>query len=242
MHYPCGLPRLLALPIAIQSAVIGCASLERQPAAAVGQPVSFVTSDSITLRGHLYGYGSTGVILAHMFPADQQDWSDFARILAAQGYQALTFDFRGFSESDGSSGVERAGDDLEAAYNFLRPRTNRIFLIGASMGADASILVAAREPAAGVVAISPPIKFRGLDVSVAITEVKAPILLITSTQDSLVTGEPEALYKSASTPSKSLGYVAGHAHGTDMLRGPYGADVEHWMLAFIRANDHSPPT
>jgi hypothetical protein len=42
------------------------------------------------LRGHLYGSGSTGVILAHMYPADQSDWTDFAKVLAAHGYQALT--------------------------------------------------------------------------------------------------------------------------------------------------------
>ena len=40
--------------------------------------------------------------LAHMYPADQSDWTDFAQVLAAQGYQALTFDFRGFTESEGT--------------------------------------------------------------------------------------------------------------------------------------------
>src|ERR1700686_1203225 len=69
-----------------------------------GEHVSFTTSDDVLLRGHLYGRGSTGVILAHMYPADQSDWTDFARVLAAHDYQALTFDFRGFTESEGQSG------------------------------------------------------------------------------------------------------------------------------------------
>src|SRR5712664_280032 len=41
-----------------------------------GEHVSFSTSDGVLLRGHLYGHGSVGVILAHMFPADQSDWTD----------------------------------------------------------------------------------------------------------------------------------------------------------------------
>ena len=92
-----------------------------------GKHVSFTTSDGVLLRGHLYGTGSTGVILAHMYPADQSDWTDFAQVLAAHGYQALTFDFRGFTESEGSSGTEYAGTDLLAAYQFMRSRVSRIY-------------------------------------------------------------------------------------------------------------------
>src|SRR6204780_5857150 len=71
-----------------------------------GQHVSFTTSDGVLLRGHLYGSGSTGVILAHQYNADQSDWTDFAQGLAAHGYQALTFDFRGFTESGGRARPE----------------------------------------------------------------------------------------------------------------------------------------
>jgi pimeloyl-ACP methyl ester carboxylesterase len=201
-----------------------------------GERVSFVTADGITLRGHLYGRGSTGVILAHMYPADQQDWADFARVLAANGYRALTFDFRGFSESEGSSGVEFADRDLQAAYGFMRPKVDRIFLAGASMGADASILVAVHQPVAGIICISTPIRFRGLDVEDAITHIHAPLLLITSAQDSLVTGESEALLLRAPKP-RALKTFPGHAHGTALLYGPYAADLQRLMLTFIRDHD-----
>src|SRR6202795_3534595 len=121
-----------------------------------GEHVSFTTSDGVLLRGHLYGRGSTGVILAHMYPADQSDWTDFAKVLADHGYQALTFDFRGFTESEGRSGTEYADRDLLAAYKFMLTRTSTIFLAGASLGAEASILVAAKKPVAGVICISVP--------------------------------------------------------------------------------------
>ena len=39
----------------------------RKPQDLGGEHVSFTTSDGILLRGHLYGTGSNGVILAHMY-------------------------------------------------------------------------------------------------------------------------------------------------------------------------------
>ncbi|MGA9305487.1 MAG: hypothetical protein WBW31_08795, partial [Candidatus Sulfotelmatobacter sp.] len=39
----------------------------RKPHDLGGAHVSFTTSDGILLRGHLYGTGPTGVILAHMY-------------------------------------------------------------------------------------------------------------------------------------------------------------------------------
>ena len=139
--------------------------------------------------------GSTGVILAHMYPADQSDWTDFAQVLAAHGYQALTFDFRGFTESEGTS-TEFAGTDLLAAYQFMSPRVSRIFIAGASR-AEAAILVAAREDVAGIILISVPTSFGGIAVTESISHVRAPILFVTSAGDPLVGGQPEILYREA---------------------------------------------
>jgi dienelactone hydrolase len=201
-----------------------------------GEHVSFRTSDGVLLRGHLYGRGSTGVILAHMYPADQSDWTDFARVLAAHGYEALTFDFRGFTESEGESGTEYADRDLMAAYRFLRPRVSRIFIAGASLGAEAAILVAAHEQVAGIICISVPASFGGLDVTKAITQVHVPILFVTSKNDSLVAGQPEILYRLAEAP-KSFETYPGKDHGTTILFGPYGNELQNLMLRFIATND-----
>jgi uncharacterized protein len=202
-----------------------------------GEHVSFTTSDGVLLRGHLYGSGATGVILAHMFPADQSDWTDFAQVLAAHGYQALTFDFRGFTESEGTSGTEFADKDLLAAYQFLRPNVARICIAGASLGAEAAILVGAREDVAGLICISTPTSFGGLDVTDPVRQVRAPILFVTSAGDPLVGGQPEILYRLAQAP-KSIEVYPGTAHGTAILFGPYGAELKALMLRFIAANLH----
>jgi len=201
--------------------------------------VSFTTSDGVLLRGHLYGRGSTGVILAHMYPADQSDWTDFARVLAAHGYQALTFDFRGFTESEGSSGTEFADRDLIAAYQFLRPRVTRIFIAGASLGAEAAILVAAREQVAGIICISVPTSFGGLDVEPVVHLVRAPILFVTSVDDPLVADQPQILYKLATAP-KSFEEYPGDAHGTAILYGPHATELQSLMLRFIAEHDSGP--
>src|SRR5579862_309195 len=214
----------LALTIAaILALTAGCfaPTPTRRPQDLGGEHVSFTTADGILLRGHLYGTGSTGVILAHMYPADQSDWTDFAQVLAAHGYTALTFDFRGFTESEGRTGTEFADRDLLAAYQFLRPRVSRIFIAGASFGAEAAILVAAREPVAGVICISTPISFGGLNVKDAVRRVRAPILFVTSEDDPLVAGQPEILYRLAEAP-KSFQSFSGRAHGTAILFGPHG--------------------
>jgi dienelactone hydrolase len=231
--------------IALLALVAGCFAPNpvRKPQDLGGEHVSFTTSDGVLLRGHLYGNGSTGVILAHMYPADQSDWTDFANVLATHGYAALTFDFRGFTESEGTSGTEFAGADLMAAYRFLRPRVSRIFIAGASLGAEAAILVAAREDVAGIICISAPTSFGGLEVTESIRHVRAPILFVTSADDPLVRGQPEILYGLAQAP-KSIEVYPGRAHGTALLFGPHGAELRALMLRFIAANQqdsHSPP-
>ena len=220
--------------IAILALTAGCfaPTPTRTPQELGGEHVSFTTSDGVLLRGHLYGTGSTGVILAHMYPADQSDWTDFAQVLAAHGYQALTFDFRGFTESEGSSGTEYAGTDLLAAYQFMRTRASRIYIAGASLGAEAAILVGAREDVAGLILISVPTSFGGIVVTDSIRHVRAPILFVTSAADPLVGGQPEILYREAVAP-KSIKVYPGRAHGTAILFGPYGADLQALMLRFI---------
>jgi hypothetical protein len=61
--------------IAIWLLTAGCftPAPTRKPQDLGGQHVSFTTSDGVLLRGHLYGTGSTGVILAHMTFADSRN-------------------------------------------------------------------------------------------------------------------------------------------------------------------------
>jgi pimeloyl-ACP methyl ester carboxylesterase len=127
--------------------------------------IRFRAGDGVELVGRLWGDGDVGVILAHGFSQGQaQDgWLPFPAVLAERGYLPLTFNFRGFCDSEGCSEgdmeLENNWRDAMAAVALLEERgAKKIFLIGASMGGLA-VLRAARTPGvdvAGVVSLSTP--------------------------------------------------------------------------------------
>jgi pimeloyl-ACP methyl ester carboxylesterase len=132
------------------------------------EAIRFRAGDGVELTGRLWGEGDVAVILAHGFSeaTAQDDWLElrpFAPALAQRGYTVLSFNFRGFCDSEGcSDGTIEFGNnwrDAIAAVAFSEERgAKKIFLIGASMGGLA-VLRAARTPGvdlAGVVSLSTP--------------------------------------------------------------------------------------
>lgn len=204
--------------------------------AAAGTAVHLRTTDGQTLGAHLYGSGQTGVILAHQYNGDQTRWTDFAMILAAHGYCALTFDFRGFPESGLIVHVPASPVDLKAAYDFMGARVKHLFIAGASMGSDAAIALASQHPVAGLILLSTPVEFGGLNVYDADARVTAPMLFVETTDDPFVAGNSAVLYRHA-TAKKFLKIYSGSEHGTEILRGAHGAELRNLMLQFIA--DHS---
>jgi pimeloyl-ACP methyl ester carboxylesterase len=129
------------------------------------QAIRFRAGDGVELAGRLWGEGKAAVILAHGFSqgSAQETWLPFPGVLAKRGYLVLTFNFRGFCDSEGcSEGDMELGNnwrDAMAAVAHLEERgAKKIFLIGASMGGLA-VLRAARTPGvdlAGVVSLATP--------------------------------------------------------------------------------------
>jgi pimeloyl-ACP methyl ester carboxylesterase len=192
--------------------------------------------DPIVLDGRVFGDGPTGVILAHMRPADQTSWFPFATELARTGdFTVLTFDFRGYGESTGDKQFDRVDADLEAALAYMREtlEVDRIFLVGASMGGTASLVVAARENVAGVVSISSPAQFPPLDALETMAEVRAPKLFITAEDDVPAVRSLEDLWEVAPAPKDQHVYE-GDEHGTDLFAGMHAADLEQRLIAFLR--------
>jgi dienelactone hydrolase len=89
------------------------------------------------------------VVVAHGFTADQQIMSNISRSLANHGFAVLAIDFRGH----GSNTHPFEGDiveDLKAAVDWADTSpyidTNRIAVLGHSMGASAALEFASRDP------------------------------------------------------------------------------------------------
>src|SRR5438128_10393932 len=148
-------PMVVALIVVVLLAG-SCSRLAQQQseALAASTAVTFQTDDGVQLAGRLFGPSdaTAGIVLAHMFPADQSAWFETAAALGSAGYRVLTFDFRGYCPGgdagcpQGTEDVGQATADLQAALDYLRSLgPTRIGLAGASMGGTAALLVAASE-------------------------------------------------------------------------------------------------
>ena len=224
------------LTLAVLTALLACIGAAPACKAAGPQAVDFKATDGVPLHGYLFGRGSTGVILAHMYPADQKSWFPMARKLAENGYLAMTFDCRGYGESGGDKVIADIDRDLEGAYRFLRPKVKKIFLIGASMGGTAAIRVAAGNPTAGVATLSAPLAFRGLDARKAVYRLSVPCLFIAAGEDRYAATAARKFHEAAKSPKRRLLIVPGSEHGTRILKGPEGKKVEDAIFEFLKSN------
>ena len=231
-------PLVLALAGALALALSGCGG-EATPtspakATATYQAVTFLSTDGLELSGHLFGEGDVVVILAHMFPADQGSWQDFARELAEEGYMALTFDFRGYGSSQGPREIDQIDKDVEGALDYVEELgASSIVLTGASMGGTASIKVAARREVSGVISLSGAVEFRGLEALADVKQVQVPKLFIAADGDQSARQSLETLYDSSPGEREFLVLAGSSAHGTDLLKGTESRRVREEILGFL---------
>jgi pimeloyl-ACP methyl ester carboxylesterase len=224
-------------------ALTGCGgstpSTSAAPAAGPGVTVTFPSTDGVVLSGRGFGSGAKGVVLAHMYPADQSSWFAYAQQLAAKGYRVLTFDFRGYGASTGTKDIARIADDVEAAYREIKHQgATRVALVGASMGGTASLLAASRQPVVGVVTLSAPVEFMGLDARSVVKALTAPKLFMAAEKDVGAAGARELALLAA--PPKGLFICPGGDHGTDLLQGDSSKAVADRITAFLSAAFTAP--
>lgn len=197
-----------------------------------------VIEDEIVLSGRLFGaQNEVLVILSHMVRSDKTAWFGFAEKLADNGYAALAYDFRGNGDSEGDEDYEKLDDDLSAVMRYMRERGwLEVFLVGASMGGTASLVVAAGQDVAGVVAISAPAEFDEQDALEAVARITAPKLFIASEDDTAVMISLDEFLEATGEPKESQTY-AGDAHGTNLLQRDQSEHVdavEDRILQFLR--------
>ncbi len=221
---------------------VGCRAGTTEAPQAGSRAVVFHASDGTRLEGREFGSGNVGVVLAHMFPADQRSWWPFAGTLADDGYRVLTFDFRGYCPggnagcSGGSKDIPKISEDVAAAATYLRDAgATRVMLIGASMGGTASLLAAAQpevHPSA-IVTLSAPLSFEGLTIDpTTLQNVEAPKLFIAGNGDSTAAQAAQQLYDQA-LGSRRVEIVPTDDHGTDLLTGTRGEEVQKLITTYL---------
>jgi dienelactone hydrolase len=183
-----------ASPSPAPSDAAGC-----QGAAPHGQRVTFGPEGAANLVGVLFGTGRTGMVLAHQSRANRCQWAAYAEESARAGYRVLTFDFPGDGDSPAGLGNDAA---VAAAVAYLRGQgAQSIVLIGASMGGNAVLAAAPRitPPVAGVISLSAPAVFQGLDAGAAVRNLAVPVLYAVCQKDAGFAEDAAALY--AATPA-----------------------------------------
>jgi pimeloyl-ACP methyl ester carboxylesterase len=234
---------LVAVFLLPASACVDANEDVRADAVAGSTAVTFRTEDGVRLAGRLFGdpeTATTGIVYAHMLPADQTSWFEFAKRTADQGYLALTFDFRGYCPggdggcSEGERSVLSDPTDLSAAVDYLRSKgAESIALVGASMGGTAALVVAAAEgdAIAAVVTLSAPQSIEGLVAGPdVLAQVSAAKLFVAGSGDGAAEQAAQALSDQSPAP-KRIEVVASDDHGTDLLIGNQAEIVRNLVLS-----------
>ena len=205
------------------------------------ETVSFTTEDDIDLEGKLFlSAGDTAVVFAHMAGEnDQENWLDFANLVARRGFTALTFNFRCYGNSGcggTGSGSILLSRDLGAAIEFLHAQGfKRIVCIGASMGGRGCVNAAFEQELAGLVIVSGTgSSDRDRQNLADFISPNMPKLFVVTKNDST---EGRALtmtnlYESAPEP-KILKIYPGTAHGTELFNSKYKQDFRELLFEFL---------
>ncbi len=161
------------------------------------------------------------VLLLHMLGSNREAWAPLAPELADVGYSVLALDMRGHGETGGAPDWTLAGDDLTRVWQVLSGRPDvdagRTAIIGASIGANLALVVAAEIPAVRtVVLLSPGLDYRGVQTEAAMTAYgDRPVLIVASAEDGYAADSSRRLAGLA--PGAALTIYEGAGHGTTML-------------------------
>jgi pimeloyl-ACP methyl ester carboxylesterase len=242
--------RTTAILATLAILLAGCGASNVEPPTD-SREITFDSADGVTLAGRLFGpdEGSAGVVLAHMFPADQSSWYAFADRLAGEGYRVLTFNFRGYclgGDAGCSEGEKRIPDiwqDVVGAMDALRSEgVSRIALIGASMGGTASLVAASKEgeDVDAIVTLSAPTSFEGLVADPeTVSQLTAAKLFIAGHADTTAAEAVEVLYAEALQPKRPL-ILTTEDHGTDILAGNQAGiastEILSWLDRYLPAS------
>jgi len=206
------------------------------------EEVTFTAEDGIKLSGTLFGEGDVAIILAHQgtVGADQTTWQPFARLLAENGFTALTFDFRGVGKSEGKLETPRLIYDVNGAINFLHERGyDRIACVGASMGGTACLRAALDQQLAGLVVFASTMSIGSPTAAQddELAHLNIPKLFLTASGDhSIVVNNTTRMYEVSAEPKALHIFEDMTEHGTDLFDTDVHDELTDVLLTFIVSN------
>ena len=168
------------------------------------------------------------VFYFHGNAEDLGDSLPLLRELQAAGFAVLAFDFRGYGLSGGKATEQNVYADTAAVFAYARAQLGvtpeRVVVVGRSVGSGPAVDLAAREPVAGLVLISPftsafrvltgvkILPFDRFDNLAKIGRVRAPILIFHGTADEVIPfSHGQKLFAVAPEPKRAV-WIEGAGH------------------------------
>ncbi len=222
---------------------------EDGPEAGTVEGIELMSSDGLLMRAEVRWGGETWLLLGHMFTANLRAWDPIAEDFHSRGYSVLTWDFRGHGETPRFAHIPeelRAAElhrEWRVALDYAEAAgAELIYGAGASMGGTSLAVTAAMEAAMrdrfdGMILISAPTIFRGLDALADYAVVTIPRLIIVGVDDRSAPTFARLFHRDAVGPSK-LVELPTNLHGNDLTSDEeFGPQVLELMREFLPAAD-----
>ena len=170
----------------------------------IREAVTLSTSDGETLVGELARAESpSGDVILFLHPLPTHGGFMDSHILrkaanrlpAMTGISVFRFNTRGTESPNGKSSGEFDGGnaeqyDLQAAFEFLKPQFERIWLVGWSFGTELVLKYGWQYPIAGAVLLSPPLHRTSQEELLRWNQVEAPLVALIPELDDFLTEGP----------------------------------------------------
>lgn len=212
----------------------------------VMEKIILKTSDNKEIIGnYLEVSGAKGVgLLLHMMPSTKESWKEFDEELAKAGFSSLAIDLRGHGESTGGpEGFIQFSDkenqdsilDVETAIDFLIKKgvsKEKIFLVGASIGANLSLQYQKENPPIkATILLSPGLNYRGILGGEIAKDLKNDQTFFVSgsehdcgyqntdgvSSDKCASGMAKEIFENTPSLNKQIKIFSNSAHGTTIL-------------------------
>lgn len=201
---------------------------ECRPEASQGRSLRLTNGAGLSIAALDLGQGASGVVLAHQSDGNLCEWLPYGQTLVAKGFRVLAFDFVG----SGSSSMPKQKtyvEDIRTAVAYLRGQgVTKVVIIGASMGATMTVTAAAAitPPVDGIIALSPPLSFDGVNAEKAAPSLHSPALFVAGELDGDYASYAKSIDGATPVEFRQLVTVPGNQHGIQLL----DAEVQSTVL------------
>ncbi|MBI5881219.1 alpha/beta fold hydrolase [archaeon] len=203
--------------------------------------VKLVADDNVNLEATYCPGKENAVIFLHMMNRDRHDWDSFAKKLNLMGYTVISFDLRGhgdsdlnwmdFEDADYKPMVSDVGVAAQYIYDNNAVNIDRVYIIGASIGANLAVMYGVTDAKVKkVVMLSPGNDYHGINPLEALGKFSRPALLVYSKRDRTA-ADVLAMKQIGKGEREVIAYDMSTAHGTDMFKEH--PELEQKMIEFI---------